>query len=123
VPIRQLPRSFYLWPSELLYIIILVWAFTIHVIAGRALKQAGADFLVICTMHKVAGAVADGVGLPLAKLRERGSNAGGSVRESICALGGRLADWLGSYEPKEVQTFRAAIEKFKLWKEPKDCLG
>lgn len=35
--------------------------------AGIALKQAGADFLVICTntMHKVADAVVDKVGLPL----------------------------------------------------------
>ena len=35
--------------------------------AGRALKQAGADFLVICTntMHKVADLVAERTGLPL----------------------------------------------------------
>jgi aspartate racemase len=35
--------------------------------AGIALKQAGADFLVICTntMHKVADAVKERVGLPL----------------------------------------------------------
>jgi hypothetical protein len=35
----------------------------------------------------------------------------------------KIEDVLGSYEPKEVQTFRAAIEKFKLWNEPKDRLG
>ncbi len=35
--------------------------------AGKALKRAGADFLLICTntMHKVAPAVAEGAGLPL----------------------------------------------------------
>jgi len=45
--------------------------------AGSALKQAGADFLVICTntMHKVAGAVADGVGLPLLHIGDVTGNA------------------------------------------------
>jgi aspartate racemase len=35
--------------------------------AGAALKQAGADFIVICTntMHKVADAVGESVGLPV----------------------------------------------------------
>jgi len=35
--------------------------------AGKALKRAGADFLLICTntMHKVADEVAEGTGLPL----------------------------------------------------------
>jgi len=40
--------------------------------AGAALKQAGADFVLICTntMHKVAGAVAESAGLPLLDIRD-----------------------------------------------------
>lgn len=45
--------------------------------AGIALKQAGADFLVICTntMHKVADAVVDKVGLPLLDIIDATGNA------------------------------------------------
>jgi len=61
--------------------------------AGRALKQAGADFLVICTntMHKVAGAVTDRVGLPLLHI---GDVTGDAIKEqnlrAVGLLGTRL---------------------------------
>ncbi len=49
--------------------------------AGTALKQAGADFLVICTntMHKVADVVAKATGLPILHIVDVAGNA---IRES-----------------------------------------
>jgi aspartate racemase len=55
--------------------------------AGSALKQAGADFLVICTntMHKVADAVAGSVGLPLLHI---GDVTGSAIKEqNVRAVG------------------------------------
>jgi len=45
--------------------------------AGKALKQAGADFLLICTntMHKVADAVGESSGLPLLHIIDATGNA------------------------------------------------
>ncbi len=45
--------------------------------AGTALKQAGADFLVICTntMHKVADAVAERAGLPVLHIADAAGSA------------------------------------------------
>jgi aspartate racemase len=52
-------------------------AATILAEAGRALKLAGADFLVICTntMHKVAEQVAGSAGLPLLHIGDVTGNA------------------------------------------------
>ena len=49
----------------------------IMVKAGAALKQAGADFLVICTntMHKVADVVAKATGLPILHIIDVAGNA------------------------------------------------
>jgi len=57
--------------------------------ASRVLKQAGADFLVICTntMHKVAGAVADSVGLPLLHI---GDVTGDAIKEQNLHVVGLL---------------------------------
>ena len=45
--------------------------------AGMALKEAGADFIVLCTntMHKVADVVAERVGLPLLNIGDVTGNA------------------------------------------------
>ena len=57
--------------------------------AGTALKQAGADFLVICTntMHKIADAVAARVGLPLLHI---GDVAGNAIKEQNLHVVGLL---------------------------------
>lgn len=58
------------------------WDDTTHILveAGNAVKQAGADFLVICTntMHKVADDVEEKAGLPLLHIVDVTGNA---VRE------------------------------------------
>lgn len=52
-------------------------AATILCNAGKALKQAGADFLLICTntMHKVADAVGESAGLPVLHIVDATGNA------------------------------------------------
>ena len=72
--------------------------------AGSALKQAGADFLVICTntMHKVAGAVADGVGLPLLHI---GDVTGNAIKEQNL----RAVGLLGTRFIMEEQFYRERL--------------
>ena len=72
--------------------------------AGRALKQAGADFLVICTntMHKVAGAVADRVGLPLLHI---GDVTGNAIKEQNL----RVVGLLGTRFVMEEQFYRERL--------------
>jgi len=74
--------------------------------AGRALKQAGADFLVICTntMHKVAGAVADGVGLPLLHI-------GDVTRDAIVEHGLHVVGLLGTRFVTEEQFYRERLRE------------
>ncbi|MBN1160489.1 MAG: aspartate/glutamate racemase family protein [Dehalococcoidales bacterium] len=57
--------------------------------AGKALKQAGADFLLICTntMHKVADAVKKSSGLPVLHIADAAGNA---IREQSLARVGLL---------------------------------
>jgi aspartate racemase len=64
-------------------------AATILCHAGQALKQAGADFLLICTntMHKVADAVVKSVGLPVLHIVDATGNA---IREQGLAKVGLL---------------------------------
>ena len=78
--------------------------------AGRALKHAGADFLVICTntMHKVAGAVADGVGLPLLHI-------GDVTRDAIVEHGLHVVGLLGTRFVMEEQFYRERLrERFSI---------
>jgi len=72
--------------------------------AGSALKQAGADFLVICTntMHKVAGAVADRVGLPLLHI-------GDVTGDAIVERGLRVVGLLGTRFVMEEQFYRERL--------------
>jgi len=74
--------------------------------AGSALKQAGADFLVICTntMHKVAGAVADGVGLPLLHI---GDVAGSAIKKQNL----RAVGLLGTRFVMEEQFYRGRLKE------------
>jgi len=74
--------------------------------AGRALKQAGADFLVICTntMHKVAGVVADGVGLPLLHI-------GDVTRDAIKEQNLRAVGLLGTRFVMEEQFYRERLRE------------
>jgi len=74
--------------------------------AGRALKQAGADFLVICTntMHKVAGAVADRVGLPLLHI---GDVTGDAIKEQNL----RAVGLLGTRFVMEEQFYRERLRE------------
>jgi len=74
--------------------------------AGRALKQAGADFLVICTntMHKVAGAVADRVGLPLLHI---GDVTGNAIKEQNL----RVVGLLGTRFVMEEQFYRERLRE------------
>lgn len=61
--------------------------------AGNALKQAGADFLVICTntMHKLADAVAERTGLPLLNIIDvTGSAIKGQKLKTAGLLGTRF---------------------------------
>jgi aspartate racemase len=62
-------------------------ATTILTEAGSALKQAGADFLVICTntMHKVAETVAERAGLPLLHIGDVTGNA--ITERGLCKVG------------------------------------
>jgi aspartate racemase len=62
-------------------------ATTILTKAGSALKQAGADFLVICTntMHKVAETVAERAGLPLLHIGDVTGNA--ITERGLCKVG------------------------------------
>lgn len=74
--------------------------------AGRALKQAGADFLVICTntMHKVAGAVADRVGLPLLHI-------GDVTGDAIAERGLHIVGLLGTRFVMEEQFYRERLRE------------
>jgi len=74
--------------------------------ASRVLKQAGADFLVICTntMHKVAGAVADSVGLPLLHI-------GDVTGDAIAERGLHVVGLLGTRFVMEEQFYRERLRE------------
>ncbi len=75
--------------------------------AGTGLKQAGADFLVICTntMHKVADIVAERIGLPLLHI-------GDAVGDAIKACGLRKIGLLGTRFVMEEDFYRDRLEKY-----------
>jgi aspartate racemase len=66
--------------------------------AGKALKQAGADFLLICTntMHKVADAVSESSGLPVLHIVDATGNA---IREKTLTKVGLLGTRFVMDEP------------------------
>ena len=74
--------------------------------AGSALKRAGVDFLVICTntMHKVAEAVADSIGLPLLHI---GDVTGSAITER----GLRKVGLLGTRFIMEEQFYRGRLQE------------
>jgi len=74
--------------------------------AGTALKQAGADFLVICTntMHKVADAVTERVGLPLVNIVDVTGNS--IIKNKIGKVG-----LLGTRFVMEEPFYRHRLEK------------
>jgi len=74
--------------------------------AGSALKQAGADFLVICTntMHKIAEQVAGSVGLPLLHIGDVTGNA-------ITARGLSKVGLLGTRFVMEEQFYRGRLQE------------
>jgi len=74
--------------------------------AGIALKQAGADFLLICanTMHKVADIVAQQVSLPLVHIADVTGNA--IVKHNMHTVG-----LLGTKYVMEEQFYRDKLEK------------
>lgn len=74
--------------------------------AGVALKQAGADFLVICTntMHKVADAVKERVGLPLLDIVD-------VIGNSIIGHGLGKVGLLGTRFVMEEPFYRLKLEK------------
>jgi len=84
------------------------WGDTATVLAGAgiALKEAGADFIVICTntMHKVAEAVAEEVGLPLLHVADVTGNA---IRQ--CGL--RKVGLLGTRFVMEEPFYRERLRK------------
>ena len=75
--------------------------------AGTGLKQAGADFLVICTntMHKVADLVAERIGLPLLHI-------GDAIGDAIKARGLRKIGLLGTRFVMEESFYRDRLEKY-----------
>jgi len=75
--------------------------------AGTGLKQAGADFLVICTntMHKVADLVAERIGLPLLRI-------GDAIGDAIKACGLRKIGLLGTRFVMEEDFYRDRLEKY-----------
>ena len=81
-------------------------AATILVKAGTALKQAGADFLVICTntMHKVADVVAERADLPILHIGDAAGNA-------ITEHGLRKVGLLGTRFLMEDQFYRDRLQK------------
>ena len=74
--------------------------------AGTGLKQAGADFLVICTntMHKVADLVVERTALPLLHI-------GDSVGNAIIERGLRKIGLLGTRFVMEEHFYRDRLEK------------
>jgi len=81
-------------------------AAAILVKAGTALKQAGADFLVICTntMHKVADVVAARTELPILHI---GDAAGNAIRQQ----GLRRVGLLGTRFVMEEQFYRDRLQE------------
>ena len=81
-------------------------AATILAQAGSALKQAGADFLVICTntMHKVADVVAERTGLPILHI-------GDAVGSAITERGLHKVGLLGTRFVMEEQFYRDRLQK------------
>jgi aspartate racemase len=76
------------------------------VTAGTALKQAGADFILICTntMHKVADLVSERVGLPLLHIVDVAGN-------EIKKLGLHKVGLLGTRFVMEEGFYRERLEK------------
>ncbi len=81
-------------------------AATILVKAGTALKQAGADFLVICTntMHKVADIVAERTDLPILHI-------GDAVGSAITERGLHKVGLLGTRFVMEEQFYRDRLQR------------
>jgi len=81
-------------------------AATILAKAGTALKQAGADFLVICTntMHKVADVVAERTGLPILHI-------GDAVGSAVTERGLHKVGLLGTRFVMEEQFYRDRLQK------------
>jgi len=81
-------------------------AATILVKAGTALKQAGADFLVICTntMHKVADVVAERTDLPVLHI-------GDAVGNAVTEQGLHKVGLLGTRFVMEGQFYRDRLQK------------
>ncbi len=77
--------------------------------AGKALKCAGSDFLLICTntMHKVADEVANGSGLPLLHIADA---TGQAIRKAGIKTVGLLGTRFTMFEP----FCRERLEKFDL---------
>ncbi len=75
--------------------------------AGTALKQAGADFILICTntMHKVADVVSERVGLPLLHIVD-------VVGNDIKKMGLHKVGLLGTRFVMEGGFYRERLEKF-----------
>ena len=74
--------------------------------AGRSLKRAGADFLVLCTntMHKVADEIAAGSGLPLLHIADV---TGAAIQRS----GLRTVGLLGTRFTMEEAFYRGRLEE------------
>lgn len=74
--------------------------------AGKALRQAGADFLLICanTMHKIAEAVSEGSGLPLLHI---GDVVGNAIKEA----GFNKVGLLGTKFVMEESFYRDRLER------------
>jgi len=81
-------------------------AATILVKAGTALKQAGVDFLVICTntMHKVADVVAERTDLPVLHI-------GDAVGNAVTEQGLHKVGLLGTRFVMEGQFYRDRLQK------------
>ena len=75
--------------------------------AGTGLKQAGVDFLVICTntMHKVADLVAERIGLPLLHI-------GDAVGDAIKERGLHKIGLLGTRFVMKEDFYRDRLEKY-----------
>jgi aspartate racemase len=76
------------------------------VAAGRAVRRAGADFLVLCTntMHKVAGQIEASVGLPLLHIAD-------ATAARVKAAGARRVGLLGTRFTMEEDFYRGRLER------------
>lgn len=72
---------------------------------GQTLERAGAQLLVLCTntMHKVADAIADGVGIPLLHIAD-------ATADAVTGLGLRQVGLLGTRFTMEQDFYRGRLE-------------